>query len=366
LAILSVASPQAEYTWDVGATLVHLTSEQPQVLVVDDDVRVGAAIGRHLEGEPYGLTVLADPLLAVEELSRQEFALILSDNMMPEMTGLELLSIAMGIAPDTRRLLITGYTDLDHAIRAFNSGIIHRYIAKPWERAKLQATVREQLDVYLKRVQERAALRTMEQALSRRTSLLKEAMGMIQRAEQELEGGLMDTQRVDRKLTVILCGDVVGFSRLMGSDHERTLSMLEDCRALLGILAQKFSGRIVNAVGDSVLAEFDSVVDAVQFAVEAQKELGVRNGELAPEQRMEFRFGISVGDVLIKEGNLYGNGVNVAARLQALAEPGGICVSETAYEQVRHRIPITCRDLGERSLKNIMEPVRVYAVDATR
>jgi class 3 adenylate cyclase len=343
--------------------MAETTSALLQILVVDDEVHVGSAIKRHLEGEPYGITVLADPLVALEELSRQEFALILSDNLMPEMTGLELLSIAMGLAPEARRLLITGYTDLDHAIRAFNSGVIHRYLSKPWERAELRAIVREEIGVYRARVQERGAFKTLEQALDRRTSLLQEAVGMIQRAEQELERMLVDERSIERKLTVILYGDVVGFSRLMGTDHEHTLSMLEVCRELLGTLARRFSGRIVNAVGDSVLAEFASVVDAVQFAVKAQQELGARNEGLAPEQRMEFRFGITVGDVLVKEGSLYGTGVNVAARLQALAEPGGICLSAIAYDQVKQRLPLTCRYLGEQSLKNILEPVGVYAVD---
>jgi class 3 adenylate cyclase len=336
-----------------------------RILIVDDDVHVGSAIGRHLAEEPCGLTVLADPRAAVEELSRQEFALILSDNRMPEMTGLELLSIAMSLAPDARRLLITGYTDLEHAIQAFNNGVIHRYISKPWERAELQAIVREELEAYRARVQERNALNTLEQRLSRRTSLLQEAAGMIQRAQQELEELLVDAHSINRKLTVVLCGDVVGFSRLMGGDHERTLSMLEDCRSLLDRLARGFGGRIVNAVGDSVLVEFTSVVDAVQFAVETQQELGARNEGLALGQRMDYRFGISVGDVLVKEGSLYGNGVNVAARLQALAEPGGICLSETAYSQIKQRLPVTCRYLGEKSLKNILEPVGVYAIDRT-
>lgn len=338
-------------------------ADRMRILIVDDDVHVGSAIERHLEGEPYDLTVLADPLVAVDELSRQEFALILSDNLMPEMTGLELLSIAMSLAPDARRLLITGYTDLEHAIQAFNNGVIHRYISKPWERVELQSIVREELGAYTARVQERSAFTELEQALGRRTSLLQEAVGMIQRAERELEGVLVATHSIDRKLTVILCGDVVEFSRLMGCDHERTLSMLEDRRGLLGTFAYRFGGRIVNAVGDSVLAEFASVVDAVQFAIEAQQELGARNEGLAPDRRMEFRFGISVGDVLVKEGNLYGNGVNVAARLQALAEPGGICLSATAYGQIKQRLSVTCRYLGEQSLKNIAEPVGVYAID---
>jgi adenylate cyclase len=165
-----------------------------------------------------------------------------------------------------------------------------------------------------------------------------------------------------QKLTAVFVTDVVGYSRLMGEDHYATLATLTEYREVFADHIAKLRGRIVNAPGDSILAEFESVVDAVAAAVEIQRDLAGRNEALPEERRMRFRIGINLGDVLVQDGDLYGEGVNIAARLESLADPGGICISRTVYEQVRARLPLEFDAMGEQRVKNISEPVHAYKV----
>ncbi len=167
---------------------------------------------------------------------------------------------------------------------------------------------------------------------------------------------------MERKLAAILCADVYGYSRLMGEDEEATLRTLTSHRKLIDSAIEQHHGRFVNEAGDSVLAEFASVVEAVNCAVEIQTGLKVENESLAPERRMEFRIGVNLGDVMVEGNQIHGDGVNVAARLEGLAEPGGIYISRTVHENIRNKLPLNCEDLGEQALKNIAEPVRVYRV----
>jgi adenylate cyclase len=167
---------------------------------------------------------------------------------------------------------------------------------------------------------------------------------------------------VERKLTAILCADVHGYSRLMGEDEEATLRTLTAYRKLIDNLIQQHHGRFVDSAGDSVLAEFASVVNAMQCAVEIQNMLKAENVSLPPERRMEFRIGVNLGDVMVEGEQIYGDGVNVAARLESLAEPGGICISGTVHEHVEKKLALNYRDLGEQTVKNITRPVRVWRV----
>ena len=178
----------------------------------------------------------------------------------------------------------------------------------------------------------------------------------------------MATQDFKRKLTAILSADVKGYSRLMGEDEEATVRTITTYREVIGSVVQKHRGRVVDSPGDNILAEFASVVDAVRGAVEIQEELKSRNAELAENRRMEFRIGINLGDVIHEEERIYGDGVNVAARVESLADPGGICISRSAYDQVKKKLTLGYEYLGEHTVKNITEPVRVYRVrlDASR
>jgi len=169
--------------------------------------------------------------------------------------------------------------------------------------------------------------------------------------------------RVERRLAAILAVDVAGYSRLMGEDEEGTLAALRAVRRdLADPKIAEHRGRIVKTTGDGLLAEFASVVDAARCAVEVQREMIARNAAVPAERRIEFRMGINVGDIIIEDGDIFGDGVNIAARLEALAEPGGICLSAAAHEQVRDRLDLTFDDLGEQQVKNIARPVRTYAV----
>src|SRR6202140_937317 len=167
---------------------------------------------------------------------------------------------------------------------------------------------------------------------------------------------------VTRRLTAILAADVVGYSRLMGMDEESTHERL---KAHLGQLVdpkiREHRGRIVKNTGDGLLAEFASVVDAVRCAVEVQRGMIDREPEMPEERRIRFRIGVNLGDVIAEEDDIFGDGVNIAARLEALAEPGGICVSRVVRDQVRDKLDYGFEDLGEQSVKNIARPVRVYA-----
>jgi adenylate cyclase len=170
-------------------------------------------------------------------------------------------------------------------------------------------------------------------------------------------------ERVERRLAAILAADVAGYSRLVGADEEGTLAALKAIRRELGDpKIAEHRGRIVKTTGDGLLVEFPSVVDAVRCAVDVQRGMAARNADLPVARQIQFRIGVNLGDVIIEDGDILGDGVNVAARLEALAEPGGICVSRVVRDQVRDRIDLAFEDLGERQLKNIARPVRVYRV----
>jgi adenylate cyclase len=172
----------------------------------------------------------------------------------------------------------------------------------------------------------------------------------------------MSQEDFKRKLTVILSADVEGYSRLMGEDEDSTIRTLTAYRRIMSSIIERYHGRVVDSPGDNLLAEFGSVRDAVQSAVEIQKELKIKNSELPENRKMQFRIGINIGDVIQDGDRIYGDGVNVAARIESLAESGGICISRTAYDQVKGKIDIDYEYLGEYEVKNIKEPVRVYKI----
>jgi adenylate cyclase len=166
-----------------------------------------------------------------------------------------------------------------------------------------------------------------------------------------------------RRLTAILAADVAGYSRLMGADEEGTHERLKThLGELVDPKIKEHRGRIVKNTGDGLLAEYPSVVDAVRCAVEVQRGMVERNAAVSPEKRIEFRVGINLGDVIAEGDDIFGDGVNIAARLEALAEPGGICVSRVVRDQVRDKVDYAFEDLGEQQVKNIARPVRVYAL----
>ena len=172
----------------------------------------------------------------------------------------------------------------------------------------------------------------------------------------------MSPEATERKLAAVLSADVVGYSRLMAEDEAATIRTLTDYREEISVLVRQHRGRVVDAPGDNLLAEFPSALDAVSCATEIQRVVAARNVALPAERRMQFRVGVHLGDVAIEGDRIYGEGVNIAARLEGLAEPDGICISGTVHEQVRNRLDLAYEDLGEKSVKNIREPLRVYGI----
>jgi TolB-like protein/class 3 adenylate cyclase len=172
----------------------------------------------------------------------------------------------------------------------------------------------------------------------------------------------MSAEKYKRRLTAIFSADVVGYSRLMGEDEAATVDTITNYREIIADLIEQHRGRIVDSPGDNVLAEFASVVDAAQCAVAVQKEIQSRNTELPEDRRMQFRIGINLGDVIEEGERIYGDGVNIAARLEALADPGGICVSKTAFDHIESKLPLGYEYIGEQSVKNISKPVIAYKV----
>ena len=172
----------------------------------------------------------------------------------------------------------------------------------------------------------------------------------------------MEEHGPKRKLTTILCADCAGFSRMMRADEEGTYRVLQDCRKLIDRLIGEHDGRIFGTAGDSVVAEFPSPVEAVRCATEIQQAIERLGAEFPEDHRMHFRIGINLGDVIIERDDLIGDGVNVAARLQGLSDPGGICISASVYEQIKNKLTLDCDDLGDQIVKNIADPVRVHRV----
>ena len=172
----------------------------------------------------------------------------------------------------------------------------------------------------------------------------------------------MAEERTKRKLSAVLSADVKGYSRLMGQDETGTVSRLKQYRELMTDLIRHYNGRVVDSPGDNLLSEFSSAVDAIECAVAIQKELGNRNAALPDEQKMAFRIGINLGDVIADGDRLYGDGINIAARIESLALPGGICISGTIFDQIKNKLQLGIEDLGKHRAKNIAEPLRVYRV----
>ena len=173
----------------------------------------------------------------------------------------------------------------------------------------------------------------------------------------------MTSERVERRLAAVLAADVAGYSRLMGADEEGTLARLKALRkALVDPTVAKHRGRIVKTTGDGMLVEFASAVDAARSAVEVQRGMAEQNASVPQDHRIEFRIGIHVGDIIFDDNDIFGDGVNIAARLEGIAEPGGVCMSDDTYRQIRGKVEIACDDLGPQALKNIAEPMRAWRV----
>ena len=229
--------------------------------------------------------------------------------------------------------------------------------------AALTSCIKELRQALQDQAQERRYIETVHRRGFRFIGQLRELQGQTRTPTETMHRQNSDGGgEVQRELAAILSADVHGYSRLMSADEVGTIRTLTAYRAVTDPCIRQHRGRVVNTAGDSVLAEFASAVDAAQCAVEIQHALAAKNAALPAERQMAFRIGINVGDVVVEGTQLYGDGVNIAARLEGLAEAGGLCISGTVYDQIKNKLTLKYEYLGERMVKNIAEPMRVYRV----
>jgi DNA-binding response OmpR family regulator len=306
---------------------------EKRVLIIDDDEKLRKLIKEYLEDYGFSVHAVPDGRFLMETLREQDPDVILLDLMLPYRDGLDLLS-EVRAAGDTPVIMLTAKGEDADRIVGLEMGA-DDYVPKPFNPRELLARIR-------------AVLRRRAQA-----------PGPLQSEDKPAAGAEMH-----RKLKAILSADVKEFSRLMAEDELATIRILNEYRQVLAGCVKEHGGRVVDSPGDNLLAEFDSVVMAARCAVNMQGELRSRNADLPDRRRMHFRIGVNLGDVVVDRERIYGDGVNVAARIEQLADPGGICVSGTVYDQIEDKVPFGFEFMGERALKNILKPIRVYRLKA--
>ena len=301
-----------------------------RVLLVDDDEKLRKLLQEYLEGYGFRVMALPDGSLAMEAIKNESPDVVILDIMLPGRDGLDILrEIRSG--HDLPVIMLTAKGDDADRIVGLELGA-DDYVPKPFNPRELLARIK---------------------AVTRRFSLQEK------RKDSETE---IDIDRLQRQLKAILSADVKDYSRLMTEDELWTIKTINRFRGLISSHVQRYSGRVVDSPGDNILAEFGSVVNAVECAMAIQEDLGVRNNLLPENRRMEYRIGVNLGDVVIERGRIYGDGVNIAARIENLSDPGGISISGTVYDQIENRLSLEYEFIGERVVKNIRKPMRVYRI----
>lgn len=292
-----------------------------RILVIDDDEKLRNLLTEYLEGYGFQISTFPDGNDILRNIQSNSPDVVILDIMLPGKNGLDVLKEIRGEFNVPVIMLTARGEDADRIV-GLELGA-DDYLPKPFNPRELLA----RMNAVIRRAPDRA---------------LNEAEGM------------------HRQLKAIMSADVKDYSRLMGEDELSTIQQLNACREIMTKHVRDFSGRVVDSPGDNILAEFGSVVNAVQCAIKVQEEIKAQNAELDPDRRMEFRIGINLGDVVVEKGRIYGDGVNIAARIEGLAEPGGICIAGTVFDQVENKIPLKYEFLGEKAVKNIAKPVRAY------
>ena len=301
-----------------------------RVLIVDDDEKLRKLLQEYLEGYGFRVMALPDGSLAMETIKNESPDVVILDIMLPGRDGLDILrEIRSGY--DLPVIMLTAKGDDADRIVGLELGA-DDYVPKPFNPRELLARIK---------------------AVTRRFTIQEK------RKDSETE---IDIDRLQRQLKAIFSADVKDYSRLMTEDELWTIKTINRFRGLISSHVERYSGRVVDSPGDNILAEFGSVVNAVECAMAIQEDLGVRNNLLPENRRMEYRIGVNLGDVVIERGRIYGDGVNIAARIENLSDPGGIGISGTVYDQIENRLPLEYEFIGERLVKNIRKSVRVYRI----
>ena len=301
-----------------------------KVLLVDDDEKLRKLVTEYLEGYRFQVQTLSDGLSVLETVRKESPDIVILDIMLPGKDGLDVLK-EIRAEHTVPVIMLTARGEEADRIVGLELGA-DDYLPKPFNPRELLARMK----AVIRRLPQQPPGRTAEEVLA--------------------------SQGLQRQLKAILSADVKDYSRLMAQDEMWTIHTLNACRDLISSLVRKHAGRVVDSPGDNILAEFGSVIHAVECAVEIQRDLWAKNAEFSANRKMAFRIGINLGDVVLEKGRVYGDGVNIAARLEKLSEPGGICVSGTVYDQIENRLPLSYTYLGEKSVKNIAKPIRVYQV----
>jgi DNA-binding response OmpR family regulator len=298
-----------------------------KVLLVDDDEKLRKLVAEYLEGYGFQVTALPDGRSVLSTIRNESPDIVILDIMLPGKDGLEVLreirselSVAV--------IMLTAKGDDADRIVGLELGA-DDYLPKPFNPRELLARIK---------------------AVTRRIP------------SQGAGGADVTSQAIRRQLKAILSADVKDYSRLMSENEMWTIQTLKNYRSLIASHVRSHQGRVVDSPGDNLLAEFGSVVHAAECAVEIQRNLSTRNKTLPDDKRMEYRIGVNLGDVVVDRGKLYGDGVNIAARIEKLADPGGIAVSGTVYDEIENKLPLSCEFIGEHTVKNILKPIRVYRI----
>lgn len=301
-----------------------------KVLLVDDDEKLRKLVAEYLEGYGFQVRALPDGRSVLSTIRNESPDIVILDIMLPGKDGLEVLK-EIRTEFSLAVIMLTAKGDDADRIVGLELGA-DDYLPKPFNPRELLARVK----AVVRRVPSR---------------------GLSSAAPEGIT-----SHGVQRQLKAILSADVKDYSRLMSTDELWTIQTLKDYRALIASHVRSHLGRVVDSPGDNLLAEFGSVVHAVECAVEIQRNLGSRNTPLPHDKRMEYRIGVNLGDVVIDRGKLYGDGVNIAARIEKLADPGGIAVSGTVFDEIENKLALSCEYIGEHTVKNILKPIRVYRI----
>jgi DNA-binding response OmpR family regulator len=300
-----------------------------KILLVDDDKKLRSLVTEYLGGYGYEVIALADGFSVMNTIKTESPDLVILDIMLPGKDGFEVLR-EIRTAHNLPVIMLTAKGEDADRIVGLELGA-DDYLPKPFNPRELLARMK----AVIRRVPPR---------------------------EGFTEGTRPGLQGMKRRLRAILSADAKDYSRLMAEDEMSTIRTLGACRDLMGARVHAHGGRVVDSPGDNMLAEFDSVVTAVQCAMEIQMDLKAHNDSMPEDRRMEFRIGINLGDVVFEDQRVYGDGVNIAARLEALADAGGICISGTVFDQVEDKLALDYEFLGEKNVKNIRRQIRVYRV----
>ncbi len=300
-----------------------------KVLLVDDDEKMRKLVSEYLEGYGFQVTTLSEGLSVLPTIRNESPDMVILDIMLPGKDGLDVLKEIRSEHSIPVIMLTARGEDADRIV-GLELGA-DDYLPKPFNPRELLARIK---------------------AVTRRLP--------SQISDSAKEG--WPSQGIQRQLKAIFSADVKGYSRLMAENELWTIQTLKHHRDLMASHVRRHSGRVVDSPGDNLLAEFGSVVHAVQCAVEIQKTLSDQNRGLPDEKRMEHRIGLNLGDVVIDAGRLYGDGVNIAARIEKLAEPGSIAISGTVFDEVENKLSLIYEYLGEKSVKNVLKPIRVYRI----